>query len=517
MNSTYTVIAALVGFVLAGGLGYVAAKKAAGSLSAGLVRDARQQADKLIEQAKAESELARRNLLAEARSEVMAMHGEADKEVRERRSEMDRAERRLEQKEENLDRKLDKLGRKEEDLKRKMENLEGKEARLDELKKEQEVKLEEVAGLSRSEARNQLLAQVEEQARLDIGRKLKEVEEQYNREANRRAREIVVAAVQRCAVETAGEVSISVVPLPNEEMKGRIIGREGRNIRAFEQATGVDLIVDDTPEAVTLSCFDPLRREVARRTLERLLLDGRIHPARIEELAEKAAADVEESVIEAGEQAMLDLGIKQMHRELIRLVGSLRYRFSYGQNALKHSMEVAFLSGMIANQLGLDEALARRAGLLHDIGKAVTHEVEGLHALIGADLAKRYGEKAEVVYAIGAHHEDWEMKSAYDIVVATADAISASRPGARRESLDAYVKRLESLETLASGFAGVSKAFAIQAGREVRVMVAPEVHDEAAVAKLAYDIARKIEDELKYPGQIKVTAIKEIRSSETAK
>ena len=517
MNSTYALAAAVLGFLIAGGLGWVAAKKAAALAGARVIEEAETKARRLVEEAQTNAEQSRNNLMTQARSEALALRSEADKEVRERRSELDRAERRLEQKEENLDRKLDKLSRKEEELKVRLEDVEAQKGQVDALIKQQELKLEEVAGLTREEAKDALLAQVEETARYDMGRKLKEVEEQYHREANRRAREIVVAAVQRCAVEQASEVSVSVVSLPTEEMKGRIIGREGRNIRAFEQATGVDLIVDDTPEAVTLSCFDPLRREVARRTLERLLVDGRIHPARIEELAEKATADVEESVVEAGEQALLDLGIKQMHRALSRLVGCLRYRFSYGQNALKHSMEVAFLSGMIANALGLDEEIARRAGLLHDIGKAVDHKIEGSHALIGADLCKRFGEKPEVVYAVGAHHEDWEMKSAYDIIVATADAISAARPGARRESLDAYIKRLESLENIATAFDGVSKAYAIQAGREVRVMVAPEVHDENVVAKLAYDIARKIEGELKYPGQIKVTAIKEIRSTEMAK
>ncbi|MDY3867812.1 MAG: ribonuclease Y, partial [Pyramidobacter sp.] len=344
-----------------------------------------------------------------------------------------------------------------------------------------------------------------------------ELEEKAKREANRKARDIIVTAVQRCAVENSSEVAVSVVSLPNDEMKGRIIGREGRNIRAFETATGVDLIVDDTPEAVTLSCFDPVRREIARLSLEKLVVDGRIHPARIEELVARATEDVEESIAEAGEQALLELGIKQMHSELINIVGQLRYRFSYGQNALQHSMEVAHISGIIAAELGVNEETARRAGLLHDIGKAVDFKVEGPHAIIGADLAKRYGEAPEIINAIGSHHEEMEVMSIYDVIVSAADAISAARPGARRESLDAYVKRLEKLETLATGIKGVSKAFAIQAGREVRVVVAPNVPDEAAVAKLAFDIARKIEEELKYPGQIKVTAIKEIRASDLAK
>lgn len=512
-----TILGMVIGVVVFGFIGFYGSKKATQKAEKATLDQAKQQAEQLLQDARSQGEQQKKMILAEAREEVYHLRHEVEKEVRERRGEVERIERRLEQKEENLDKKLEKVSRKEEDYKRKFDALEEKNIEIEKLKQAQEVKLEEVAGLSRDEARQVLIEQVEESARYDMGRKLKEVEEQYQREASRRAREIVVSAVQRCAVEQASEVAVSVVPLPNDEMKGRIIGREGRNIRAFETATGVDLIVDDTPEAVTLSCFDPIRREVARRALERLVVDGRIHPTRIEELVQKAEADVEESVIEAGEQALLDLGIKQMHSELSKLIGSLRYRYSYGQNALKHSMEVAFLSGMIANALDLDEGLARRAGLLHDLGKAVDHKIEGPHALIGADLAKRYGECAEVVNAIGAHHEDIEMKTAYDVIVATADAISAARPGARRESLDAYVKRLESLENLAGEFNGVNKAYAIQAGREVRVMVSPEVKDEAEVTKLAYDIARKIEAELKYPGQIKVTAIKEIRSTELAK
>jgi ribonuclease Y len=318
-------------------------------------------------------------------------------------------------------------------------------------------------------------------------------------------------------VEHTSEVAVSVVNLPSDEMKGRIIGREGRNIRAFETLTGVDLIVDDTPEAVTVSSFDPIRREVARRSLERLIVDGRIHPARIEELVEKAQREVEEQILEAGEEALLETGIKNMHQDLVRLVGQLRFRTSYGQNSLLHSLEVAHLTGMMAAELGLDESLARRAGLLHDIGKAVDHQVEGPHAVIGAELARKAGEPQEVVNAIASHHEDEEPQTVYAVLVAAADAVSASRPGARRESLDAYIKRLEKLESLAKAFQGVSKAFAIQAGREVRVMVVPNLTDDGSIQKMAFDVARKIEDEMKYPGQIKVTVVRETRAVEYAK
>ncbi|MBQ9580857.1 MAG: ribonuclease Y, partial [Synergistaceae bacterium] len=337
------------------------------------------------------------------------------------------------------------------------------------------------------------------------------------READRRARDIIVAAMQRCAVETVGEATVSVVALPSEDMKGRIIGREGRNIRTFEMLTGVDLIIDDTPEAVAVSSFDPVRREIARRTLERLVIDGRIHPARIEELLDKATRDVEEEVMDAGEDAVLEMGIKNIHTELVKILGQLKFRFSYGQNALSHSLEVAQIAGAMAAELGLDDEIARRAGLLHDLGKAVDHEVEGPHAAIGADLARRFGERPEVVSSIAAHHDTLEVSSVYEVIVSLADAVSASRPGARRESLDAYIKRLEQLETIAQSFEGVTKAYAIQAGREVRVVLTAGKTDDAAVHKLAYDIARKIEAEMKYPGQIKVNVSRETRATEFAK
>lgn len=482
-----------------------------------MLAEARGKAENIVKEAKSNAARESKNLLSEARDEASKVRQEAEKDAKERRVEIQRTERLLEQKEDKLDRKLEKLQHREDDLKNRQEDLEKKIQEAAELCKKRTAELEHVAQMTCDQAREQLLHEVEDSAQHAIGLRLMELEAQAQRDANKRAREIVVTAVQRCAVEKSSDVAISTVSLPNDEMKGRIIGREGRNIRAFETATGVDLIVDDTPEAVTLSCFDPVRREIARLSLEKLVVDGRIHPARIEELVAKATAEVEESISDAGEQALMELGIKQMNPEMVRLIGQLRYRYSYGQNALQHSLEVAYISGMIAAELGVNEETARRAGLLHDIGKAVDFKIEGPHALIGADLAKRYGESPEIINAIASHHEDVEVASIYDVIVATADAISAARPGARRESIDAYVKRLEKLETVANSFKGVSKAFAIQAGREVRVMVAPNVPDEAAVAKLAYDIARKIEKELKYPGQIKVTAIKEIRAADLAK
>ena len=480
-------------------------------------KDALSEAERVLKEAAASAERSKREMLTEAKEEILRLRQEVERETKERRSELQRAERRLEQKEEALDRRLEALSKREEELKARQRQLEERMESLSERESQITAKLEEVASLTREEARDLLLKQVEDEAAHLIGLRLKEMEERARRESDRKAREIIATAIQRCSAEHTSEVAVSVVPLPSDEMKGRIIGREGRNIRTFETLTGVDLIVDDTPEAVTISCFDPVRREVARLALERLVADGRIHPARIEEIIEKAQRDVEEEIVEAGEGALLQTGIKSMNPELIRILGQLKFRFSYGQNALQHSLEVAYLTGIMASELGLDEILARRAGLLHDIGKAVDHQVEGPHAAIGADLARRYGEPHEVVNAIASHHEDEEPTTIYAVLVAAADAVSAARPGARRESLEAYVKRLEKLESLAKEFSGVSKAFAIQAGREVRVAVSPQVTDDGAMQKLAYDIARKIEQEMKYPGQIKVTLIRETRAVEYAK
>jgi len=479
--------------------------------------DARARSEALLRDAAAEGEQRKRELLTEAREENLRLRQEIDKEVKDRRNEMQRAERRLEQKEENLDRKLDALGRREEELKAGQEALKRRMEDVDSLYTEQTRKLEEVAAMTREEAQQILLAAVEEEANHRIGVRLRELEEKAKREADRKAQEIIATAIQRTCVEHTSEAAVSVVPLPSDEMKGRIIGREGRNIRAFETLTGVDLIVDDTPEAVTISSFDPVRREVSRRALERLITDGRIHPARIEELVEKCYQEVDQEMIDRGENALLEAGVKNMHPELAKLVGQLQFRTSYGQNTLMHSLEVAHVAGIMAAELGVDEALARRAGLLHDIGKAVDHQVEGPHALIGADLARRYGEAPDVVNAIASHHEDEEPQTVHAVLVAAADAVSASRPGARRESLEAYIKRLEKLESVANSFHGVTKSFAIQAGREVRVMVAPHQTDDASIAKMAFDIARKIEEEMKYPGQIRVTIVRESRAVEYAK
>ena len=480
-------------------------------------RGALSEADRIVQEASKKAETVKRDIIAEGKEEIHRLRQELDRDTKERRGELQRAERRLEQKEENLDRKLENISRKEEELKSKNEQVQSKLDRLTDQEQELIARLEQIAQLTQEEAREQLLAEVEADANHYIGLRLKELEERAKRDADRRAQEIVATAIQRCSVEFTSDVVVSVVNLPSDEMKGRIIGREGRNIRTFETLTGVDLIVDDTPEAVTLSSFDPVRREVARLSLERLVVDGRIHPARIEEIIERAEKDVQAQIIETAEEALLETGIKNMHSELAKIIGQLRYRTSYGQNALAHSLEVAHLAGVMAAELGLDEQKARRAGLLHDIGKAVDHQIEGPHAKIGADLAKRYGESPDIVNAIASHHEDEEPQTIYAVLVAAADAVSASRPGARRESLDAYVKRLEKLEEVAKTFSGVSKAFAIQAGREVRVAVAPTVTDDGEMQKLAYDIARKIEEELRYPGQIKVTLIRETRAVEYAK
>ena len=473
---------------------------------AAMLKDAEEAAEKL-RQAKA----------AEARDEVTRLRQEAQKDIKERRAEIQRTERKLEQKEDNLDKKIDRVTRREDELKNKHEELEKRRAVLEDKIQQQDVKLQEVAEMTKDEAQELLLRKTEADARHMLGLKLKELEEQAAREADRKARDIIIGAMQRCAVESAGESTVSVVPLPSEEMKGRIIGREGRNIRAFESLTGVDLIIDDTPEAVTLSSFDPIRREIARRAMERLVVDGRIHPARIEELIDKAARDIDEEMITEGENAILEMGIKNMNNELVRTIGQLKFRFSFGQNVLSHSLEVAQIAGTIAAELDLDEETARRGGLLHDIGKAIDHQIEGTHAAIGAELAKRLGERPEVVNCIACHHDNLEVGSVYEVIVALADAISAARPGARRESIDTYIKRLHQLEEIAQGFDGVTRAYAIQAGREVRVILNAGKTDDGAVHKLAYDIARKIEADMKYPGQIKVNVARETRASEYAK
>lgn len=475
------------------------------------------ESERLVSEAAKKAEQLKRDLLLEGKDEILRLRQEIEKEIKERRSEVQRSERRLEQKEDNLDKKIENITRKEEELRLDDEKIQEKLRALSTQEEEFISKLEQIAQLKREEATDMLLAKVESEANHLIGLRLIELEEKAKREADRKAQEIIATAVQRCSVEFTSDAVVSVVNLPTDDMKGRIIGREGRNIRTFETLTGVDLIVDDTPEAVTLSSFDPVRREVARMSLERLVVDGRIHPARIEEIIERAEKDVQTEIVEAAEQALKETGIKNMNYDLTKIIGQLRYRTSYGQNALSHSLEVAHIAGIMAAELGLDDIKARRAGLLHDIGKAVDHQVEGPHARIGADLAKRYGETADIVNAIAAHHEDEEPETIYAILVAASDAISASRPGARRESHDAYIKRLEKLEEIAKSFEGVGKAYAIQAGRELRIAVAPTVTDEGEMEKMAYDIARKIEEEMRYPGQIKVTLIRETRAIEYAK
>ncbi|MEA5003864.1 MAG: ribonuclease Y [Christensenella sp.] len=472
---------------------------------------------KLIDEAQKRAEVIRKETVLEAQEEVHKLRSEFDRESRDRRNEITKIEKRLVQREELLDKKLEGIEQKEEQVNKSSKEITKAKDDLAALHAQQLEQLEHISGMTTEEAKGLLLEKVENEARHDMAVMLRDIEQKAKDEADKKARNILSLAIQKCAADHVAESTVSVVNLPNDEMKGRIIGREGRNIRTLETATGIDLIIDDTPEAVILSGFDPVRREVARMALEKLIVDGRIHPARIEEMVHKAQKEVEAQIKEAGEQAVFDVGIHSLHPELVRLLGRLKYRTSYGQNVLKHSIEVAHLASLMAAEIGANAKFAKRAGLLHDIGKAVDHEVEGPHIQIGADLAKKYKENADIINAIAAHHGDVEPKTVEAVLVQAADAISAARPGARRESLENYIKRLESLEEIANSFAGVERSFAIQAGREIRIIVKPDEIDDAGTTLIARDIVKKIESELDYPGQIKVNVIRETRTTDYAK
>ena len=508
-----TIIAALAALVVGALVGYVVRKKMA-EAKIGSAEDA---AKKILADADKDAEALKKSAVLEARDEAYRIRSEADKEVKERRAEVQKNEKRLNQKEDALDRKMDMIERKEDHLQRSEQEIEKMKAKVEELHQKQSAELERLAGLSSEEARVILLNKVEEEVKHETAVMIKELETAAKETADKKAREIVSLAIQRCAADHVAETTVSVVALPNDEMKGRIIGREGRNIRTLENLTGVDLIIDDTPEAVILSSFDPIRREVARVALEKLIVDGRIHPARIEEMVDKAQREIDTKIREEGEQATFETGVHGLHPELVKLLGRLKYRTSYGQNVLQHSIEVSHLAGMMAAELGVDVQLAKRAGLLHDLGKAVDHEVEGPHVSIGADLAKRYRESKDVVNAIEAHHGDVEPQTVEAVLVAAADAISAARPGARRETLETYLKRLEKLEEIANSFDGVEKCYAIQAGREIRVIVKPDRIDDAGAVQVSREIVKRIEQELEYPGQIKVIVVRETRAVEYAK
>jgi len=474
-------------------------------------------ANKLLDEAMQKAEANKKVTIIEAREEVHRLRNEVDKEVRERRTEVQKAERRQQQREDTLDKKIRQMEQRDERSQQLRTEAEKTQEKATALYNEQLRELERISGHTKEEAHTILMEKVERETRYEAAVMIREIESEAKQEADKRSRNIVGLAIQKCAAEHVAETTVSVVNLPNDDMKGRIIGREGRNIRSLETATGIDFIIDDTPEAVILSGFDPIRREVARRALEKLIVDGRIHPARIEEMVNKARKEVDGLIREAGEAAVFDIGVHGIHHDLVRIIGRLRYRTSYGQNVLKHSIEVSYLAGLMAAEIGANIKLAKRAGLLHDIGKAVDHEVEGPHVQIGADLAKKYNESPKVIHAIMAHHGDVEAETIEAILVQAADAISAARPGARRETLENYIKRLQDLENISNSFEGVDKSFAIQAGREVRIIVKPDEIDDKSSVILAKDIAKKIESDLDYPGQIKVNVIRETRATELAK
>lgn len=510
------VLMALTG-VIAGYLAFRSGVEHRKKIAEGKLGSAEAEAKAIIDRAKKEGESKKRELLLEAKEENHKQRQEFDKEIKDRRNEISRQERRIQQKEENLDKKNDNVEAKEAALAKKDKALDAAREEIEEVKKKQLEQLEKISGLTVEEAKSYLLQNIESEVKHEAALMVKEIETQAKEEAEKKAKNIIAGAIQKCAADHVAETTVSVVSLPNDEMKGRIIGREGRNIRTLETLTGIDLIIDDTPEAVILSGFDPVRREIARVALEKLIVDGRIHPARIEEMYEKAKKEVETEIKQEGENATFETGVHGLHPEIVKLLGKLKFRTSYGQNVLKHSIEVSHLAGLMASELGADAALAKRAGLLHDIGKAVDHEVEGSHVTIGADIAKKYKESKDVIHAIMAHHGDVEAQTLVACLVQAADAISAARPGARRENIENYIKRLERLEEIANSFDGVEKSFAIQAGREIRIMVRPEDVKDDAISVVARDIVKKIESELEYPGQIKVNVIRETRAIEYAK
>ncbi len=499
------VIGLLIGYILRKNIG----EKTIGS--------AEQKAKNLILDAEKKSETIKKEITLEAKEEAHRMRNDVEREVRERRAEIQRSERRLIQKEESVDRKLENIEKREESITKHENQIQEKKKELDNFVAKQVEELEKISGLTADEAKALLLEEIEKDVRHDASLMIKDIESKAKEEADKRAKEIITGAIQRCAADHVAESTVSVVALPNDEMKGRIIGREGRNIRAIETLTGVDLIIDDTPEAVIVSGFDPVRREIARIALEKLIVDGRIHPTRIEEMVEKAEKEVNSIIKEEGEQATFEVGIHNLHPELVKLLGRLKYRTSYGQNVLKHSIEVAHLSGLMAGELGIDVKLAKRAGLLHDIGKALDHEYEGTHVDIGIQVLKKYKESEAVINGMAAHHGDYEPKSMEAVLITAADALSAARPGARRETLDAYIKRLENLEEIANTTPGVDKSFAIQAGREIRIIAKPEEMNDDDIVLLAREVSKKIESELEYPGQIKVNVVRETRAIDYAK
>ena len=514
MRTILAIIGTAVVVGLAGGaVDYLVRKNVAESK----IATAEEQAIRIVQDAEQAGEAKRKEMMMEAKEEIHRLRSDMERENKDRRNDLQRQERRLLQKEENLDRKIESFERKEEKLASKEQRLNAAQERAEQLCAKQQAELERLSGLTSEEAKQELLQSLEDEVKHESAMLIKDLEQQAKDEAEKKAREIISLAIQRCAADHVAETTVSVVGLPNDEMKGRIIGREGRNIRTLETLTGIDLIIDDTPEAVIISGFDPVRREVARIALEKLINDGRIHPSRIEEMVEKAQKEVEQKIKEAGEQATFAVGVHGLHPELIKLLGRLRYRTSYGQNVLNHSVEVANLAGVMASELGVDVVLAKRAGLLHDIGKAIDHEMEGSHVEIGGEIAKKFRESDLIINAILAHHGDVEPKSVEAVLVSAADAVSAARPGARRETLESYLKRLTRLEEISESFNGVEKCYAVQAGREIRIMVKPEVIDDASAVLLARDISKKIEAEMEYPGQIKVVIIRETRAVDYAK